>query len=128
MTQISKLSMLQLKKHRYSPRKSCDQPQQVCVYMHKYINVNTHVLCCSQSFSHVQLFATSWTVAHQAPLFMGILQARILEQVAIPSSRGSFQHRDPTQVSCIADSLPAKLLGKPLTTVSKYTNTFLKDS
>ena len=33
----------------------------------------------------------------------GILQARILEQVAIPSSRGSSQSRDQTHVSCIAD-------------------------
>ena len=32
----------------------------------------------------------------------GILQARILEWVAIPFSRGSSQHRDWTQVSCIA--------------------------
>ena len=32
----------------------------------------------------------------------GILQARILEWVAIPFSRGSFQPRDQTQVSCIA--------------------------
>ena len=32
----------------------------------------------------------------------GILQARILERVAIPFSRGSFQPRDQTQVSCIA--------------------------
>ena len=31
----------------------------------------------------------------------GILQARILEWVAIPFSRGSSQPRDPTQVSCI---------------------------
>ena len=30
-----------------------------------------------------------WTVAHQAPLSLGVLQARILEWVAIPSSRGS---------------------------------------
>ena len=29
-------------------------------------------------FSHVQLFAGLWTVACQAPLSMGILQARIL--------------------------------------------------
>ena len=35
-----------------------------------------------------------WTVACQAPLSMGILQARILECLAIPSSRGSFQPRD----------------------------------
>ena len=32
----------------------------------------------------------------------GILQARILEWVAFPFSRGSSQPRDPTQVSCIA--------------------------
>ena len=30
--------------------------------------------------------ATPWTVAHQAPLSMGVLQARILEWVAIPFS------------------------------------------
>ena len=35
-----------------------------------------------------------WTAAHQAPLSMGILQARILEWVAIPSSRGSSRPRD----------------------------------
>ena len=34
--------------------------------------------------------ATPWTVAHQAPLSLGILQARILEWVTMPSSRGSF--------------------------------------
>ena len=32
----------------------------------------------------------------------GILQARILEGVAFPFSRGSSQPRDRTQVSCIA--------------------------
>ena len=37
----------------------------------------------------------------QAPLSMGILQA-ILEWVAMPSSKGSSQPRDQTQVSCIA--------------------------
>ena len=43
-----------------------------------------------------------WTVAHQTLLSMGFLQARILDWVAIPSSRGSSQPRDWTQVSCIA--------------------------
>ena len=33
----------------------------------------------------------------------GILQARILKWVAMPSSKGSFQPRDQTQVSHIAD-------------------------
>ena len=40
--------------------------------------------------------------ACQAPLSMGILQARISEWVAMPSSRGSSQPRDRTQVSHIA--------------------------
>ena len=33
----------------------------------------------------------------------GILQARVLEWVAISFSRGSFRPRDGTSVSCIAD-------------------------
>jgi len=32
----------------------------------------------------------------------GILQPRIIEQVAMHSTRGSSQHRDPIHVSCIA--------------------------
>ena len=52
--------------------------------------------------SHVQLFAIPWTVAHQAPLSMEFFQARLMERVAIPSSRGSSWPRDQTQVSSIA--------------------------
>ena len=51
--------------------------------------------------SCVWLFATPWTASHQAPLSLGILQAGILAWVAIPSSRGSSQPRDPTCVSHI---------------------------
>ena len=43
--------------------------------------------CMLSCFNHVRLYATLWTVAKQAPLFMGILQAGILEWVAITSSR-----------------------------------------
>ena len=43
--------------------------------------------------------ATPGTAAHQAALSMGILQARILKWVAMPSSRRSSQPRDWTQVS-----------------------------
>ena len=55
-----------------------------------------------QSLSRVWLLATPSTAAHQAPLSMGILQARILEWISYPFSRGSSQPRDWTQVSCIA--------------------------
>ena len=40
-------------------------------------------------------------MARQAPPSMGILQARILEWVVLPSSRGSYQPRNWTQVSHI---------------------------
>ena len=50
----------------------------------------------------------------------GILQARILEWVAMPSSRGSFQPRDQTCISSVylhqqVGSLILALPGKPLT-------------
>ena len=54
---------------------------------------------------HARLFATPWTGACQAPLSMALLQAKILESVARPPSRGSFQPRDQTQVSHIAGGL-----------------------
>ena len=56
------------------------------------MNIFNDVL--SHLLSHVRLFATLWTVACQAPLSMGILQARILGWVAMSSSRGSSQPRD----------------------------------
>ena len=51
------------------------------------------------SHTPFQLFVTPWTVGRQAPLSMGILQARILKWVAMSSSRASSQLRDQTQVS-----------------------------
>ena len=39
--------------------------------------------------SHVQLFATLWTLGNQALQSMGFFQARVLEWVAVSSSGGS---------------------------------------
>ena len=61
-----------------------------------------HLQMLVLSHCFVRLFVTPWTVAHQAPLSMGILQARILEWVAMPSSSGSSRPKDGTQVSYIA--------------------------
>ena len=44
-------------------------------------------------------FVIPWTVAHQTPLSMGFFQARMLEWVAIPSSRRPSWPRDRTHVS-----------------------------
>ena len=53
----------------------------------------------SKLLSRVRLFANPCTAACQAPLSLGILQARILEWVVISHSRESSQPRDQTQVS-----------------------------
>ena len=54
-----------------------------------------------------------------SPLSMGILQAKLLEWVAISFSRAFTQPGDQTWVSCMAgqwqaNSLPTELLGKPI--------------
>ena len=52
----------------------------------------------------LQSCPTLWTMDCSLPgsSILGILQAGILEWVAMPSSRGSSQPRDQTKVSCIA--------------------------
>ena len=64
-----------------------------------------HITRCVLSCSVMSDSATLWTVSCQAPLSMGILQARILEWVAIPYSRRSSQPRDkPRSPTWQADS------------------------
>ena len=65
-------------------------------------------------FSHAQLFMTLWTVVLQAPLFMGILQARVLEWVAMPPP-GDLPNPEIERRSFTlqADSLPSEPPGKP---------------
>ena len=52
--------------------------------------------------SHVQLFCDPIDCSPPDSLVHGISQARVLEWVAISSSRGYFQPRDRTCVSCIS--------------------------
>ena len=59
-------------------------------------------LCMLSHSDTSDSFVTPWTVAHQAPLSTGIYQARILEWVSMPSSKGSSWLRDWTQVSHVA--------------------------
>ena len=85
-------------KHRY-----------LCFYLSHYMHA-----CILNCFSCVRLFTTLWTVAQQAPLSVEILQARILEWVAMPSSRDlptpGIKPRSPTLQ---ADSLPPDPPRKP---------------
>ena len=80
-----------------------------------------HIVFELHSLSRVQLlttpFATLWTLARQTPLSKGILQARILEQVAMPSPRGSFQPGiKPRSPTLQVNSLPSGPPGKPKNT------------
>ena len=71
------------------------RPHKTKQYCNKF---NIHVLVAQLC----RFFATTWTVFSQTPLSMGILQARILQWVASPISRGSSWPRDWVQVSYIA--------------------------
>ena len=57
--------------------------------------------CLPRQFSRVRLFATLWTVACQSLLSMGILQAIILEWVAMLSSKGSSWPWHHSHVFCL---------------------------
>ena len=67
-------------------------------------------------------FAIPWTTARQVSLAMGILQARILEWVAISSSRGSSRPRDgwnPRLLQWQVNPLPLSHLVSPSPTLSR---------
>ena len=66
-------------------------------------HVLDNTLCMLSCFSCVQLFVPCLYGLLPTGSFVDrILQARILQWVTMPSSRGSPQPRDPTKVSCIA--------------------------
>ena len=54
-------------------------------------SMHTMHFVCAQLLRPIWLFATLWTVIHQAPLPIGFFQARIPKWDAIPSFRGSSQ-------------------------------------
>ena len=60
-------------------------------------------------------FATPQTVAPPGSSVHGILQARLLEWVAMPSSRGSSRPRDRTCVSCGSCIAGGFFIAEPLT-------------
>ena len=61
-----------------------------------------YVLCCALSLSHVRLFETPWTLAHQAPLSMGFPRQEYWSGLSSPPPGESSQPRDQTQVYHIA--------------------------
>ena len=69
------------------------------------------------SLTHcVRLFATLWTVAHQASLSMGFLRQECWSGLPFPSSGNLPKPRIKSTSLCIwqVDSLPLLYLGRPL--------------
>ena len=63
----------------------------------------THMGACTLNcFSCVQLFMTLWTCSPPGSSVHGILQARTLKWVAMPSSRRSSWPRDRTHISYLS--------------------------
>ena len=72
---------------------------------------------CRQVTQSCPTLCNPWTICRLPGSFVhGILQARILEWVFVPFSRGSFQPRDRTQASCIAGRF---FLSEPIKSKSK---------
>ena len=64
--------------------------------------MSSTVLCCAHSLSHIWLFCNAMDCSLPGSSVCGISQARILEYIAISSSRESSCPRDWTHVFCIS--------------------------
>ena len=79
----------------------------VCVY------VCVCVCVCVKSLSHVQLFATPWTVACQAPLSMGFSRQEYWSGLPLPSPGDLPNPRiKPRSPALQADALSSEPPGK----------------
>ena len=89
------------------------------LYILKNLKIPTKNYCLL-SLSRVQLFVTPQTVARQASLSMGILQARIPKRVAMPP-RGDLLNPGikPRSPALRVDSLPAELPGSTFLYIEK---------
>ena len=67
--------------------------------------------------SHVQLFVTPWTVAHQAPLPIGFIRQEYWSGLPFPSP-GDLPNPgiEPKSLAFWEDSLPSEPPGKPKNT------------
>ena len=93
----------------------------ICFLSLVYASCPNICACTLSRFSCVQVFVILWTLDCQDPLAMKILQARILEWFAMPSSRGIFPIQGP--IPCLlcllhwqVDSLPLSHMGSPALT------------
>ena len=79
----------------------------------------TKISAAVSCFSHVCLFVTLWTIAHQAPLLMGFYRQEYLSGLLCPPPEDLHPGIKPTSLrspALAAGSLPLAPPGKPTTT------------
>ena len=64
------------------------------------------IYVCAQSLSHVQLFVTPWTVAHQAPLSMEFSRQEYWSRLPFPTS-GELPNPGFKIISLASPALPS---------------------
>ena len=82
---------------------------QFIIYRFRISYIHTHIYAlkwqkctCAQSFQSCLTLCNPVDCSLRSSSVHGILQARILEWVSIPSSRGSSQPRDQTHISYVS--------------------------
>ena len=85
---------------------------------HSFPGFSSCTILCTKSLRRVQLFATPWTVAHQAPLSTGLFRQEYWSGLSFPPPGDlSDPEIEPTSLHLLhwqVDSLPLTLLGSPL--------------
>ena len=75
------------------------------------------VCVCVCALSHAQLFATLWTVAHQAPLSIGFTRQEYWSELPSPPGEDlpnpGIEPASPLAPALQADSLPLSYWGSP---------------
>ena len=89
--------------------KELDMTEQLThTHIHRYTHIKARVL------SHVQLFVTPWTVAHQGPLSMGLSQQEHWSGLLFPLP-GDLPSLgiEPTSLALAGRFFTTELYGKP---------------
>ena len=86
----------------------------VVIFGHTIFHRPTYSVCMLSHFSHVQLFATPWTVAHQSSLSMGFSGQEYLNGLPF-SLPGDFPHPGTEPTSLTSPALAGRFftLGPP---------------
>ena len=98
----------------------------LCVYIHIYV-------CYTQLLSRVQLFATPWTVAHQAPLSMGFSRQEYWSGLPFLSpgdlpDPGIESRSSTLQAHSLLSELPGKPSELPRSQYPKYIKNSFKSA